>query len=160
MINPLIIWFVLGVAFFAADKLTTRYNLLYASYAAFTIAAFLLTGIMRVPEGEAQEYYSYFIAAEAFCFIVAIFAWRYVFRELDENADMSPEEKAFYQSLKDKTVEVTMGGLNSVSGGEVVFAGKNLKARLAPNSSSESVEAGSKVLVKELDGRTLVVAVI
>lgn len=159
MISPVIIWLVIGAAFFAADKYTTRFNLIYASYAAFTLAAFLVTGIMHMPEGEAQQYYSYFIWAEIFCFIIFIFAWKYAFREVDANANMSPEEKAFYQSLKDKTVEVAMGGLNSVSGGEVVFSGKNLKARLAPNSSSESVEAGTKMLVKEVDGKTLIVAV-
>lgn len=158
MINPIIIWLALGAGFFIADKLTTKYNLIYASYAAFTIAAFLLTGIMRMPEGEAEEYYNYFLLAEAFCFIVGIFAWRYALRDPDAKA-MSPEEREFYQSLKDKTVQVAAGGLNSISDGEVIFAGKTLKARLMPNSSSESVEAGTKMLVKEVDGKVLVVAV-
>lgn len=158
MINPIIIWLVLGAAFFAADKFTTKYNLIYASYSAFTIAAFLVTGIMRLPEGEAEQYYNYFLLAEVFCFIIGIFAWRYALRDPDAKL-MSPEEKEFYGSLKDKTVEVAMGGLNSISDGEVVFAGKTLKARLAPNSSSESVEAGTKMLVKEVDGKVLVVTV-
>ncbi len=158
MISPIIVWLLIGAAFFAADKFTTRYNLIYASYSAFTIAAFLVTGIMRTPEGEFQEYYSFFIIAEAFCFLVGIYAWKYAFRDVDKNAGMSTEEKAFYQSLKDKTVEVAAGGINSITGGEVVSAGKTLKARLAPYSSSESIEAGTKVLVKEVDGKVLIVA--
>ncbi|MEQ1704483.1 MAG: hypothetical protein ABL867_00755 [Rickettsiales bacterium] len=157
MISPIIIWLALGVAFFIADKFTTKYNLVYASYAAFTIAAFLITGIMRMPEGEAQEYYEYFIIAEIICFVVGIFAWKYVFRDVDANAGMSPEDKEFYKSIKDKTVEVAPGGINSISGGSVVFAGKTLKARFAPNADSESVEAGAKMLVKEVDGDTVIV---
>ncbi len=155
--NPLVIWLVVGVIFFVADKFITRFNLLYAAYAAFTIAAFLMIGIMRMPDPDIMPYYHYFVVAQIICFIITIFAWKFIFRDTTQKSNLSTEEKEFYKSIVDKTVEVGVNGINSVSGGEVIFAGKTLKAKLAKDVDSDSVEAGTKMLVREVDGDTLIV---
>lgn len=155
--NPLVIWLVVGVIFLVADKFINRFNLLYAAYAAFTIAAFLMIGIMRMPDPDIMPYYHYFVVAQIICFIITIFAWKFIFRDTTQKSNLSTEEKEFYKSIVDKTVEVGVNGINSVSGGEVIFAGKTLKAKLAKDIDSDSVEAGAKMLVREVDGDTLIV---
>lgn len=155
--NPIFIWLLVGAIFLVADKFVTRFNLMYAAYAAFTIAAFLVIGIMRMPDPELLPYYHYFVIAQILCFIITIFAWKFIFRDTTQKSNLSSEEKEFYKSIVDKTVEVGVNGINSVSGGEVMFAGKTLKARIAKDVDSDSVEAGTKMLVREVDGDTLIV---
>ena len=149
MTTPAIVWLVIGGLLLALNKVIEKYNLVYAATAALTIGIFIVIGIMG---GDGSEPY---IIAQIIFFFMATVLWWYLFREpVDKQTD---EEKKFYKEIVGKIVEVNEGGINSISGGEVKYQGKTLTAKLADNVDAETIETGTKMVVQEVIGKTLIV---
>ncbi len=149
MTTPAIVWLVIGGLLLALNKMIKKYNLVYAASAALTIGLFVIMGIMG---GDGSEPY---IIAQIIFFFMATVMWWYLFREKTDK--ISDKDKEILKEIVGKTVEIGEGGINSISGGEVKYQGRVLNAKLADNVDSETVEAGTKMLVQEVAGKTIIV---
>ncbi len=152
MTTTAIVWLLIGAAFLGLNKVIKQYNFIYAAAAAFTIAVFIFLGIMG---GDAPEYYEYHLIAQVIFFFIATTLWWYLFHEKKEK--QTDADKEFYQQLVGKTVEVCEGGINSISGGEIISQGRKISAKLAADSNTTSFDAGDKVQVKLVNGSIAIV---
>lgn len=153
--NPIVLWLAVGVIFLSVNKMVSRYNLTYAAYSAFTVAVFLMIGIMRLPDPDIAPYYIFFVIGQIMCFALGIGAFAFIFRDTEPKSKLG-RSKEFYDNIIGKTVEIGENGMNSVSGGKVTLAGETYQAKLAEDIEMKSAVAGTKMMVKEVIGDTLI----
>ncbi|MEQ1789294.1 MAG: NfeD family protein [Rickettsiales bacterium] len=167
--NPIFIWLVIGVILFISDNFISRYDLKKAYYAAFVVAGLLLMGVMREPNEliasisepsntDISAVYLYFIIGQIVIYLGAFAAVSFVLRDATPKSTLG-KSKEFYDSIIGKTVEVAENGINSISGGKIILDGEIFQAKLPRNYEEDSIEAGTKMLVKEIIGDTFVVTV-
>ncbi len=156
---PVLAWLAIGGVLFVVDKMQRKYNLTYAAYAAFTVAVFILLGVMRPPSADVEGVYIYFVVGQVIFFFVAIVSWRIALRGAKPKSKLSSEERDFCLASIGKTVEVAEGGLNSVTGGDVKVNGRILHARLSSDVEAESIDAGTKMMVTDVVDDDLVVKI-
>jgi len=153
---PIIAWIVVGGLFLAARNSVKRYDLTNAAYSAFTMAVFLMTGILRLPDDIIIPYYHYFIMAQIFCFFVGIYAWKFMLRDVEQK-DTLGRSAEFYNQIIGQIVITGKEGINSVGGGEVIVDGESFKAKISPESEETIIDGGAKVIVREVKNGMLLV---
>jgi len=153
MLSPAIVWFIIGIAFLGLSKVVTKVNFTYTAYAALFVGVCVAVGIMGRSEYPAAN-----LVAQIIVFFIAIPTIWYLLRERPEEK-MNEEKKEYYKSIIGRVAEVAEGGLNSVSGGEVILDGSFRDAKLHSTAGVDSVDAGTKMLIKEVQGDTLIVTV-
>lgn len=156
--NPIILWSLVGIIFLIADRMQTKYNLENATYAAFTIAALLLMGVIRMPDPSIQEFYHWFVVGHVIIFFFAIGAFAFIFRDTTPKSTLK-KSKEFFDSVIGKTAVAGKDGINSVSGGEIILDGETFQAKLPRDSEEDNVESGTKMTVKEIKGDVFIVTV-
>lgn len=156
--NPIVLWSLVGVIFFILDRVQTKYNLTNATYASFTVAVLLLMGVMRTPDPSIKEFYLWFVVGHIIVFFFAIGAFAFILRDTTPKTTIK-KDKEFFESIVGKTAEAGKDGINSVSGGEIILGGEIFKAKLPRDSEEDNVDAGTKMLIKEIVGDIFIVTV-
>ncbi len=152
----IISWIIVGGLFLAANNSVKRYNLTYAAYSAFTMAFFLITGIFRLPDDFILPYYQYFVIGQVFCFLIGIYAWKFMLRDVEQKDSLGRGEE-FYKQILGRVVVVGKEGINSIGGGEVIVDGEAFKAKISPESAETIIDGGTKVVVREVKNGTLLI---
>ena len=153
MTSMAVFWLLLGGILLGLNKVIEKYNLVYAAAAALTIGVFVITGIMgsNAPEYTAEAQ----LVAQVIFFFIATTLWWYIFRE--KIVKQTDKEKEFAKEITGKTVEVSEGGINSISGGNVKWNGRTLAAKLSDNVEADTIDAGTKMQVQEVIGNILII---
>jgi membrane protein implicated in regulation of membrane protease activity len=67
------------------------------------------------------------------------------------------KSKGSYHNIIGETASVSAKGLNKKDGGEVIWSGAVMKARLMEGAGVENLEPGAQVEIKDIVGNTLIV---
>jgi len=145
--NITYLWLLAGVAFVAAEALgLPGVGMLFAGLGAITVGGALFLGMLGT-DAQTTQFSLFFITTA----IYALLLWK----PLQKMRIGKPGSE--YRNIVGETAYVGASGLDKHSGGEVTWSGTIMKAQLAKGTHTQSLEAGSQVVVVELSGATLIV---
>ena len=141
----MVIWLVAGVILFAAEMVMPGIGLLFAGCGALTVGMLLNFSLISVDDTLMQ----------AFVFVSSTAVWTILLWNPIQKLRLG-KNKTSYHNIIGETAIVGEKGLHRIHGGEVLWSGANMKARLV-DSDIEHLESGKQVIVKEITGNTLIV---
>ena len=144
--TPLILWLVFGVALLIAEAVVAGFGFLFAGCGALTVGLLLNLGVISIDDSLVQ-----FVVFFATTALWALLLWKPV-QKLKNS-----KNKTSYNNIIGQIVEVVNNGLSKDNYGEVLWSGTVMRAKLAHNSSVESVEIGAKMLVQDIIGNVLII---
>lgn len=143
----MIYWLVAGVVLFLAEIGMPGAGLLFAGCGALTVGMLLNISLVSVDDTLLQTVI-FFVSTPLW----AVLLWKPMQKfKLGRN-------KAGYHNIVGETAEVGKNGISKSLGGEVLWSGTIMKAKLSENVAIEKLESGAAVVIKEVVGNTLIVA--
>jgi len=142
----MIYWLVAGVAFFIAEMAIPGIGLLFAGFGALSVGMLLNFSLLSV-DGNLQQ---------MLAFVVFTILWTLILWKPMQKFRIG-KNKTPYHNIIGETAIVGEKGLHRINGGEVVWSGANMKAKLDERASIEQLDAGKQVVIKEITGNTLIV---
>lgn len=144
--NVMIVWLVVGVVLFVAEMLVPGIGFLFAGCAALTVGMLLNFAIISADDTLLQ----------ILVFVVSTAIWTLVLWKPIQKFRLG-KNKTPYNNIIGETAVVGSKGINKADGGEVFWSGANMRAKLHEHSTVEQLEAGSQVVIKEINGNILTV---
>jgi membrane protein implicated in regulation of membrane protease activity len=142
-ISIMVLWLVIGVLLFFAEMILPGIGLLFAGFAALTVGLLLNFHMIG-----SEDY-----LLQALIFVVSTAIWTACLWKPLKKFRCG---KTTYNNIVGETATVSKKGVTK-NGGEVVWSGSVMKAKLADNSPVESIESGETVIIKEISGNILTV---
>ena len=142
----MILWLVAGVLLFVGEVTLPAVGFLFASFGALTVGMLLNLGVVSVDDTLLQILI--FLASTA---LWTLILWKHL------QKSRSGKNRAAYSNIVGETAKVADNGISRIGGGEVVWSGAIMKAKLADNVNIERLEAGTMVTIKEINGNVLTV---
>ncbi len=143
--NIMVMWLVGGVILFLAEMGMPGIGLLFAGCGALTVGMLLNFSFISVDDTLMQ----------AFVFVSSTAVWTILLWNPIQKLKLG-KNKTPYHNIIGETAIVGEKGLHKIHGGEVLWSGANMKAKLV-DSDIEHLEPGKQVIVKEITGNTLIV---
>ena len=142
------IWLAIAVVLFVVELIGPGVGLMFAGCGALTVAALLDFSVL-LPEGEILQGVIFFAATALWTLVL----WKPIqkFRV--------GQKKGAYSNMVGDIAIVGEKGLSKLHGGDVLWSGTIMNARLSENSTVENLKSGESVIIKEVTGNILVVAV-
>lgn len=144
--NVMIIWLVVGVVLFVAEMAIPGIGFLFAGAGALTVGMLLNFSVLSVDDTLLQ----------ILVFVVSTAIWTIILWKPIQKMRMG-KNKTSYNNIVGETATVTDKGLSKTNGGEVIWSGVNMRAKLEEQSGFEFLEAGKQVIIKEINGNILTV---
>lgn len=144
--DPLVLWLAAGVILFLAEIVVPGVGLMFAGMGALTVGMVINFSLVT-PEDTILQ---------TVIFLFATALWTLVLWKPIQKLKFS-RNKGSYHNIIGETATVSPKGLNKQDGGEVIWSGALMRARLAGNSGAENMEPGAQVEIKDIVGNTLVV---
>ncbi len=145
--NLMVIWLVAGVVLLIAEMGVPGVGLLFAGCGSLTVGMLLNFSIIS-PEDKLLQ---------ALVFVVSTAVWAVILWKPIQKLKLG-KGKATYHNIIGETAVVGEKGLHKIHGGEVVWSGANMKAKLAEPVTVEKLESGAQVVIKDISGNVLTVA--
>jgi|CXWL01.1.fsa_nt_gi membrane protein implicated in regulation of membrane protease activity len=145
--NLMVIWLVAGVVLFIGEMMIPAVGMLFAGCGALTVGMLLNFKIISLEDALLQT----------LVFVVATVLWTLLLWKPIKRLRLG-NNKIPYHNIIGETAIVGEKGLHKVHGGEVLWSGAIMKAKLAEHSEVENLDSGKHVIVKEITGNTLIVA--
>ncbi|MEK6746471.1 MAG: NfeD family protein [Pseudomonadota bacterium] len=145
--NVMIVWLVVGVIFLIAEIGVPGVGLLFAGLGALTVGMGL--NFLLIPLDD--------ILLQILVFVVSTALWALVLWKPMQKLKLG-KTKASYHNIIGDTASVGEKGISKTHGGEVVWSGAIMKAKLAESSPVEKLESGAQVVIKDITGNVLTVA--
>ncbi len=142
----MVYWLVAGVVFFIAEMAIPGIGLLFAGCGALTVGMLLNFSLIAVDDNLQQM----------LAFVIATILWTLVLWKPMQKFRQG-KNKVPYNNIVGETAIVGEKGLHKVNGGDVVWSGAIMKAKLDERTTVEQLEAGRHVIIKEISGNTLIV---
>lgn len=144
--NLMVIWLVAGVILLIGEMIIPAVGMLFAGLGALTVGMLLNFNIISLEDTLLQT----------LVFAVATVLWTLLLWKPIQRLKLG-KNKTPYHNIIGETAIVGEKGLHKVYGGEVLWSGAIMKAKLAEHSDIENLESGKHVIVKEITGNTLIV---
>lgn len=144
--NIMIIWLVVGVILFIAEMVIPGIGFLFAGAGALTVGMLLNFYALSVDDTSLQ----------ILVFVVSTAIWTVILWKPIQKLRLG-KNKTSYNNIVGEIAIVTNTGLSKANGGEVLWSGVNMRAKLDEHSGVESLEAGKQVIIKEIKGNILTV---
>lgn len=144
--NVLIAWLAAGIILFVAEMLIPGIGFLFAGCGALMVGMLLNFSLIAID--------NYLL--QILIFVCATAAWTVILWKPIQKLK-SGRNKTPYQNIIGEIAVVSGKGLNKTDGGEVVWSGANMRAKLHGHSAVEQLEAGRQVIIKEINGNILTV---
>lgn len=144
--NVMIAWLAVGVVLFIAEMAVPGIGFLFAGSGALTVGMLLNFSVIAIDD----------YLMQSLIFIVATAAWTAILWKPIQKMK-SGKNKAAYQNIIGESAVVSGKGLNKTDGGEVIWSGANMRAKLDERSGVDYLEAGKQVIIKEINGNVLTV---
>lgn len=143
----MVIWLVAGVILFIGEMMIPAVGMLFAGCGALTVGMLLNFNIISLENTLLQT----------LVFVVATALWTLLLWKPIQRLRLG-NNKTPYHNIIGETAIVGEKGLHKIHGGDVMWSGASMKAKLAEHSEVENLESGKHVVVKEIIGNTLIVA--
>ncbi len=141
----MVIWLVAGVILFVGEMMIPAVGMLFAGCGALTVGMLLNFQIISLENTLLQT----------LVFVVTTALWTLLLWKPIQRLKLG-KNKTPYHNIIGETAIVGEKGLHKIHGGEVIWSGANMKAKLV--DGVENLESGKHVVVKEITGNTLIVA--
>jgi membrane protein implicated in regulation of membrane protease activity len=144
--NIMIIWLVVGVVLFVAEMVIPGIGFLFAGAGALTVGMLLNFSVLSMDNTLPQILVFVFSTA-----VWTVILWKPIQKlRLGRN-------KTSYNNIVGETAVVSGKGLSKAGGGEVLWSGANMLAKLDEQSDADYLEPGKQVTIKEIKGNILTV---
>lgn len=144
--NVIIIWLAIGVFLFMADLGVPGVGLMFAGFGALTVGMLLNFEIIPIKN----------ILFQIAVFLGASAAWTFILWNPLKRIRLG-KKKSTYNNIIGETAVVGENGVNKTHGGEVIWSGTVMKAKLVAHSNVENLESGVAVKVEDIIGNILIV---
>ncbi len=142
----MIYWLGAGVIFFVAEMAMPGVGLLFFGCGALTVGMLLDFSFIAHDNTLLQ----------ALVFVVSTALWTIILWKPMQKSRIG-KNKSQYHNMIGETAIVGEKGLHKINGGEVVWSGAIMKAKLDERATVEQIESGRQVIIKEITGNTLIV---
>lgn len=147
--QPAVIWLAFGVVMFAVELIGPGIGLMFAGCGALTVG--LLLNFSLLPPDS--------LLLHTVVFLMSTGLWTAVLWQPIKKFRIG-QKKESYHNIVGESAVVGKKGLDKMRGGEVVWSGTVMKAKLAKNSSRDRLEEGTPVTIKNVEGTTFTVDVV
>ncbi len=145
-ISTMVMWLVAGVVLFLAEMGVPGIGLMFGGCGALTVG--MLLNFSLIPAEH--------VLLQGVIFIVATALWAVVLWKPLQKLRLG-KGKNSYSNIIGESATVGDKGISKTHGGEVLWSGAIMKARLPENSALEKIDAGTVVTIKEINGNILTV---
>ena len=142
----MIYWLVAGIVFLFAEVGLPGVGLLFVGCGALTVG--MLLNLSLIASGNTL--------LQAVIFFAATAAWVLVLWKPMQKLKLGKHKTSYNNMIGDSAV-ISEKGLDKTHGGEVIWSGTIMKAKLDEHSGIEILQPGTPVIIKNVVGNTLVI---